>query len=68
MEINDNTDYYFGVILMVSLFIVIMFILGANVGVYYTEQDIKEVLCRKEYQQTTDYLLCKDKTIEDVLK
>ena len=67
MTINDNTDYSFGITLIASLFIIVAFILGTHIGVYFTEQDIKEALCRKEYQQTTDYLLCKDKTIEEVL-
>lgn len=68
MATYNNDEYSAGLILILSLFIIMVFILGTNIGAYYTEQDIKETLCRKEYQQTTDYLLCKDKTLEDILK
>ena len=68
MATYDNNECSSGLILILSLFIVMVFTLGTHIGVYYTEQDIKEALCRKEYQQTTDYLLCKDKTIKEILK
>lgn len=67
MATYDNTDYSFGITLIASLFIIVAFILGTYIGVYFTEQVVKEAVCRKVCQQTTDYLLCKDKTIEEVL-
>lgn len=56
------------VILILGLFIILVFVLGTHIGAYYTEQDIKEKLCRKECQQAVEYLLCKDKSIGEVLK
>lgn len=49
MATYDNNEYSSGLILILSLFIILVFILGTHIGVYYTEQDIKEALCRKEY-------------------
>ena len=57
-----------GLVSILGLFIVLVFIAGTNIGAYYTEQDIKEALCKKGYPQTTGYLLCKDKTIKEILK
>lgn len=68
MATYNNDEFSSGLILILSFFIILVFILGTNIGAYYTEQDIKEAVCRKEYQQTTDYLLCKDKTIGEILK
>lgn len=42
-------------------------VIGTILGVYYTELKYIDEVCKIQYQYTNDYLICKDKLIQDIL-